>query len=208
MKDLILFGVQGCGKGTQGRILAERKGYKVFETGKELRALVAGGSELGKKIKDIIEAGNLVPDEVVIEIVAHFLENTEADQAIIFDGLPRKESQRVLFEEVVNKFARMPVGILIHIADEVSLKRLGDRHMSKSTGKIYPNKDAALAECDEEDVYQRTDDVPEAIKTRLETYHAETQPVIDWYTSEGRMFEFDGERTVEEVTAELLEKLV
>ncbi len=203
MKDLILFGVQGSGKGTQGRILAEKQGYRVFETGKELRALVSGGSELGKKIKDIIEAGNLVPDEVVIEIVAHFLENTEADQAVIFDGLPRKVSQKDLFEEVVHKFGRNPLGVLIHISDEEALRRLGNRWMSKSTGKIFAGKEAALAECAEDDVYQRADDTPEAITTRLENYHKETQPVIDWYKGEGRMIEVSGEQGVEEVTDEL-----
>ncbi|MGE3278729.1 MAG: adenylate kinase family protein [Candidatus Altimarinota bacterium] len=200
MKDLILFGVQGCGKGTQARILAEQHGYKVFETGKELRAIAAGDTELGKKVKEIIEAGHLVPDEVVIEIVAHFLENTEASQAVIFDGLPRKISQKDLFEEVVARYGRNPLGVLIHISDELALQRLGSRWMSKSTGKIYSSKEAALAENSEEDVYQRADDTPEAIKVRLDTYHRETQPVIDWYKEQGRMVEVGGDQEVALVT--------
>lgn len=204
MKDLILFGVQGSGKGTQGRILAEKHGYKVFETGKELRALVSGGSELGNKIKSIIEAGNLVPDEVVIEIVAHFLENTPDDQAVIFDGLPRKVSQKDLFEDVLEKYDRQPMAVLIQISDDEALRRLGDRWMSKSTGKIYAGKEAALAECKEDDVYQRADDVPEAIKTRLENYHKETQPVIDWYKNNHRLAEVNGEQDMDSVTGDVL----
>lgn len=207
MKDLILFGIQGCGKGTQGRILAEKQGYKVFETGKELRALVAGGSELGQKIKAIIDAGNLVSDEVVIEIVENFLNNTPADQAVIFDGIPRKVTQKDLFEEVVQAHGRNPLAVLIHLDDEVSVQRLSNRWMSRSTGKIYPNKEAGLAECEEGDLYQRDDDVPEAIRTRLANYHAETQPVIDWYAEQGRMVEVEGDQEVSEVTEALLAKL-
>lgn len=184
-------------------MLAERMGYVIFETGKELRSLVAGASELGNKIKGIIEAGNLVPDQVVIEIVEDFLKRTDLTQAVIFDGLPRKMSQKDLFEKVVDQFGRKPTAILIQISDEEALKRLGNRWMSKSTGKIYAGKEAACAECGEEDVYQRADDTPEAIKTRLETYHIETQPVIDWYREEGRLLEVSGEREVEEVAVEL-----
>lgn len=208
MKDLILFGVQGSGKGTQARLLAEESGYKVFETGKELRALIADeSSELGKKIKDIVEAGNLVPDEVVIEIVENFLKNTDDDQAVIFDGLPRKVSQKDLFEEVMEKVGRKPVGVVVQISDEEALKRLGNRWMSKSTGKIYAGKEAALAECEEDDIYQRTDDTPEAIKTRLKNYHEETQPVIAWYLSEGRMEEVEGDQEVGKVYNAIIDQI-
>jgi adenylate kinase len=199
MKDLILFGVQGCGKGTQARILSE-KGYKVFETGKELRAIAASDTELGKKVKGIIEAGHLVSDEVVIEIVENFLKNTSVEQPVIFDGLPRKLSQKDLFEEVVDRFHRRPFGVLIHISDELALQRLSNRWMSKSTGKIFSSREAALAECEESDVYQRADDTPDAIRTRLETYHRETRPVLEWYKDQGRMMEVNGEQDVGMVT--------
>jgi adenylate kinase len=208
MKDLILFGVQGSGKGTQGRIIAEQYGYKIFEMGKELRALTADeGSELGKKIKAIIEAGNLVSDEVVIEIVENYLQEISDSDAIIFDGLPRKITQKDLFEEVVGCFNREPVGVLITISDEEALRRLGNRWMSKSTGKIYAGKESALEECEEDDVYQRADDVPEAIKTRLENYHLETQPVIDWYREQNRLVEVDGARDVVAITEDLVSQL-
>lgn len=208
MKDLILFGVQGSGKGTQGRILVEKDGYMLFETGKELRALISDeSSELGQKIKGIVEAGNLVSDEVVIEIVENFMSKLNEEQAVIFDGLPRKLTQKDLFEEVMEKYGRAPVAVLIDITDEEALRRLGNRWMSKSTGKIYAGKEAALKECDEEDVYQRADDVPEAIKTRLENYHQETQPVIDWYSKQDRMITVSGEQDVEKVTEELMQKL-
>ncbi len=207
MKDLILFGIQGSGKGTQGRILAEKQGYKVFETGKELRSLVAGGSELGEKIKAIIEAGNLVSDEVVIEIVENYLNSVSPEDVIIFDGIPRKVTQKDLFEEVVKKFDREPLAVLIHLDDEESVTRLSNRWMSKATGKIYPSKEKGLEECSVEDLYQRADDVPEAIRTRLANYHAETQPVIDWYESDGRLISVEGNQSVEDVTQDLLVKL-
>lgn len=207
MKDIILFGVQGCGKGTQARILAEKHGYKVFETGKELRSIAASGTELGNKVKGIIEAGHLVSDEVVIEIVENFLKNTPAIQAVVFDGLPRKITQKDLFEEVVNRFSRSPLAVLIHISDDLALQRLSSRWMSKATGKIYPSREAALAECPDTDVYQRADDKPDAIRIRLETYHRETQPVIDWYRDQGRMVEIDGDQEVNNVTQELIASL-
>lgn len=207
MKDLILFGVQGSGKGTQARILAEKQGYKVFETGKELRAMVASGSELGQKIKAIIEAGNLVSDEIVIEIVEAFLKETAVEQAVIFDGIPRKITQKDLFEQVMEKFDRSPIGVLIKISDELALERLSSRWMSKSTGKIYSSKEAALQENAEEDVYQRADDTPEAIKTRLENYHAETQPVIEWYRDQERLLEVHGDGDVNGVTDQIVQGL-
>jgi len=118
--------------------------------------------------------------EVVIEIVEAFLENTPADQAVIFDGLPRKVTQKDLFEEAVSKAEREPLAVLIHLDDEVSVQRLSNRWMSKATSKIYPSKEEALKHEEVDDLYQRADDVPDAIRTRLETYHRETQPVIDW----------------------------
>lgn len=205
--DLILFGIQGSGKGTQARILEEQYGYKVFETGKELRTIAASGTPLGNKVKAIIEAGNLVPDEVVIEIVEDFLKRTDLRKAVVFDGLPRKVTQKDLFEQVVQAAGRKPLGVLIAATDELALKRLSGRHMSKKTNKIYPSKKAALKECSAEDVYQRSDDIPEAIKKRLENYHLETEPVINWYREQGRLVEVDGQKEAEEVTGEMMRKL-
>lgn len=207
MHDLILFGIQGSGKGTQARILEEQYGYKVFETGKELRAIAASGSVLGNKVKAIIEAGNLVPDEVVIEIVEEFLKNIAPTQWVVFDGLPRKITQKDLFEQVVGAAGRKPLGVLIAATDELALKRLSGRHMSKKTGKIYPSKEAALKECSPEDVYQRSDDTPEAIQKRLENYHLETEPVISWYREQGRLVEVNGEKGADVVTDEVVKNV-
>lgn len=204
MKDLILFGVQGSGKGTQARLFVEKHGYVLFETGKELRALADDeSSELGRKVKGIIEAGNLVSDEVVIEIVEHFLQKTSVDEAVIFDGIPRKVSQMILFEGVVAKAGRKPMGVLIGLSDEEALRRLGNRWMSRITGKTYAGKAAALLECAESDAYQRADDTPEAIAVRLKNYHEETQPVIDWYRKQGRLVEVDGEQSAHEVLGQM-----
>lgn len=193
MNDLILFGIQGSGKGTQSRMLSEKLGYKIFETGKELRSIAAENTELGKRVKAIIEAGNLVPDEVVIEIIEHFLQNTKSAEHVIFDGLPRKLTQKDLFEQVMSKFSRKPLGVLIAVTDELALNRLSNRWMSRKTGKIFPSKEAALKECPKEDVYQRADDTVPSIQTRLNNYHKETEPVIDWYRKEGRLVEIDGQ---------------
>jgi adenylate kinase len=162
---------------------------------------------LGNKVKGIIEAGNLVPDEVVIEIIEEFLKNKAPTQWVIFDGVPRKVTQKDLFEKVATAASRHPLGILIAISDELALKRLSGRHMSKKTGKIYPSKDLALEECPAEDVYQRSDDTPEAIRTRLKNYHEETEPVIAWYREQGRLVEVDGQGGAERVTEKIMTKI-
>jgi adenylate kinase len=204
MKDIVLFGIQGSGKGTQARILAEQHGYKVFETGKELRRLAQEDSELGREVKETIEGGNLVSDELVIEIVKDFLGNVSDDEHVIFDGLPRKEGQRGMLEEILVEMGRSPLGVMIHIDDELAVTRLSSRWMSQSTGKIYSSREAAVEDVGEEDAYQRADDTPDAIRTRLAAYHAETQPVIDWYRGEGRLVEVDGNQGLELVTEGLL----
>jgi adenylate kinase len=207
MKDIILFGIQGSGKGTQARILAEQHGYSVFETGKELRRLAVEDSDLGRQVKETIEGGNLVPDELVIEIVKDFLGNVSEEDHVIFDGLPRKIGQMNMLEEILVEMGRSPLGVMIQIDDELAVSRLSSRWMSKSTGRIYSSREDAVADVGEEDAYQRADDTPDAIRTRLAAYHAETQPVIDWYREQGRLVEVAGDGEVENVTRDLLSQI-
>lgn len=205
--DFIFFGIQGSGKGTQGKILAEKNDLAYFETGGQLRRLASEDTELGRKVKSIIEAGNLVSDEVVIEIVRDFLHTIPATKRVIFDGIPRKEKQRAMLEELLFNEGRNTIGVLIHIPEEEAKRRLLSRWMSRKTGKIYPSREMALIECSPEDVYQRTDDNEQAIQVRIDNFKKETLPVIEWYRAQNRLVEIDGTKPVAGVTEELFSKV-
>ena len=211
MKDIILFGMQGSGKGTQGQIIAQKLNLQIFETGGQLRKLAAEDSELGRKIKEITTAGNLVPNEVVMEIVANFLTNLPADQGVIFDGIPRSESQRVSLEAEFEKVDRKPIAVYIKLSREEALKRLLGRKTCSQCKKIFGAKDgiADKTECPEcgGELKVRADDTDEAINTRLDVYENETVPAIEKYREESRLIEVNGVQSVEEVTAEILSKL-
>ncbi len=211
MQDIILFGMQGSGKGTQARILAEKLNYKIFETGGQLRKLATDDSDLGREVKEITTAGKLVSNEIVMKIVANFLESLKEDEHVIFDGIPRSESQRVSLEEEFEKVNRKPLAIHISLTRDEALKRLLGRKTCTKCGKIFGIKDnseqlEACTDCGGE-LKVRADDKQEAIETRLDVYEYETVPAIEKYGEEGRLVEIDGKKTVEEVTKEILEKL-
>lgn len=199
--DFVFFGIQGSGKGTQGKMLAAKKGYEYFEAGGELRKLAREETELAKKVKSIMERGELVPVEVIMEIVENFLSKIPKTRNVVFDGIPRNEKQRELFEKLMKKAGRLPTGILIEIPEEESLRRITNRWMSKSTGKIYMSKEQALKECELKDLYQRADDNEESIRVRIKAYQKETVPIINWYKTQGRLRVVDGTPPVEAVAA-------
>ena len=203
--DYIFFGIQGSGKGTQGKILAQKHGLEYFGAGNELRKLAEEDSELGNKVKKITEAGQLVSIETIIEIIGNFIKKIPQNKGVVFDGIPRNNEQRVLFEELMNKLDKKPTALFIKISEEEAIHRITNRWMSKSTNKIYMSKDLALQECSRDDIYQRADDNEESIKVRINAYKKETIPVIDWYREQGRLIEVNGTPPIEEV-AELVNK--
>lgn len=205
--DYILFGIQGSGKGTQGKRLAAQNGYAYFELGGELRKLAKEQTELAQKVKRIMEAGQLVSNEIVMEIVESFMNSLPKDQSVVFDGIPRTDSQRELFEELMRKHNKKPVGIFINVPDEEAKRRLLNRWMSRSTGNIYTSKEEGLKECDENDLYQRADDNEESIKVRIEAFKTETMPLIDWYKSQNRLLDIDGTLPIDRVTENIKKTL-
>jgi adenylate kinase len=178
-KDLILFGVQGSGKGTQARFIAERYGMRIFEAGAELRAIVSSGTPLGERVREIIESGNLVSNELVMEIVSVFLAKIPADQRVLFDGLPRSMEQKASFDALLQQCGRAALGLFLALPRDEAVRRMLARG--------------------------RSDDTEAAIKIRLENYDAKTLPVIEAYKAEGRLIEIDGNQPVEAVTAAILE---
>lgn len=191
--DIVLFGIQGSGKGTLGKAAAQKYGFAYFETGAELRQLSKDGSDLGKKIKEIIEAGHLVPDEIVMEILEHFMKNIPVDQQVIIDGIPRTLAQAKLVEEVIKKMNRDFKGIYVDVPEEIALQRLTTRRVCSNCKEIYPAdfKGENCTKCGGT-LVTRSDDHPEAIKTRIEAYLRETMPVIEKYDSDGKLLSMDG----------------
>jgi adenylate kinase len=205
--DLVLFGIQGSGKGTQGKFIAEKYGFEIFETGGELRRLAKEDSELGRKVKEIIEAGHLVSNEVVMEIIENFMTNLEHGKNVLFDGLPRKMEQKESFDALMAKFGRNFMGLLINISKEEALRRLTTRRLCETCKSVYPSSyENENCECGGK-LITRTDDNPESIKTRLDAYENETIPVINKYKEEEKMIDINGEQNIELVTEETFKKL-
>lgn len=203
--DLIFFGMQGSGKGTLGKAVAEKFNMKIFEMGGELRKLSQEESELGKKVKSIIEAGHLVSNEVVMEIVENFINHLGEGVNVLFDGIPRTLEQAKNLNALLGKHSRKYYGVLLDIAQDTAMKRLTTRRICKVCKAVYPAdyKDNAC-KCGGE-LVTRSDDNPEAIKTRLEAFQKETVPAIELYKD--HLLKLDGEGVIAEVEKDALEKL-
>lgn len=206
--DIILFGMQGSGKGTQGERLAEKYSLKVFEMGGELRQMIQSGSELGQKIKGIVEAGNLVDDDTIVEVVGSFLTSVNTDQPILFDGIPRtlKQSEKLL--NLLATYKRDAFAVLIKISEDEAIKRLTQRRVCEKCKGVYPPsyKSDECQHCGGKLVV-RHDDNLESIKKRLENYEKETVPVIKDFYERDHLIEVDGEQPIEKVTKEMIEKV-
>jgi len=207
--DYVLFGIQGSGKGTQGKFLAPKISASYFETGGELRRLSKEDSELGKKVKSIIEAGHLVQNEVVMEIVENFIKtNPNAGNPIIFDGIPRNGEQNGTFEALLNKMGRKYTGLYFELSKEEAENRLIKRRICSKCKEVYPAfyKEASCKKCGGE-LTTRADDNAASIKTRLDIFYKETLPVIEGWKTKGNMISLKGDAPIEDVTRELFQKL-
>ena len=206
--DVVLFGIQGSGKGTLGKAVALKYDLVIFETGGELRKLSSQDSELAQKVKKIIEAGHLVPNDVVMEIVENFLKNIPAGKNALFDGIPRKMEQAESFDALMKKHNRTMLGVLIDVPEAVVMKRLLARKICEKCKTVFPanyTKDAC-EKCDGK-LVTRSDDNPESIKTRIKAYHDETTPVLDHYKNMGKMLTMNGDMNIEDAEKEIFKLL-
>lgn len=196
--DLIFFGMQGAGKGTLGKAVAEKYQMDFFETGAELRKLSQENSELGQKVKSIIEAGHLVSNEVVMEIVENFMKNITPGKSVLFDGIPRQIEQAQSLNDLLNNHNRTYRAVLIDINKETALRRLTTRRICQNCKTVYPATftQDKCEKCGGE-LVTRKDDNPEAIQTRLDAFERETIPAIEMYKE--KLIKIDGEPTIEKV---------
>lgn len=191
-----------------GKAVATKYGLQIFETGGELRKLSSEDSELAHKVKAIVEAGHLVPNEVVMEIVENFMKYLPSGVNVLFDGIPRKMEQAKSFDALMKKHGRDMLGVLIDVPKDVVMKRLIGRRICADCKTVYP---AAYTKenCEKcgNTLTTRSDDNPESIKTRLEAYENETTPVIEHYKKQNKMLVMNGDLSMEGAEKEILKLL-
>ncbi len=206
--DLVLFGIQGSGKGTLAKRIAEKHGFIVFEMGGELRKLSQQNSPLGQKVKSIIEAGHLVPDEVVMDIIENFMKDLPSGKNIIFDGIPRKMGQAIAFENLMQRLNRSYIGILVDVPKEVAIKRLSTRRICVGCKTVFPGS-YSKENCEKcgGKLTVRSDDNPASIRTRIDGYFNETISVIERYKKSHKMITINGDQSMDAVAGEAIKKL-
>lgn len=213
--NIILLGPPGAGKGTQAEFIVERLAVPHISTGDMLRAAVAKGTALGLKAKEYMNAGNLVPDELVVGIVRERIVEDDCADGFLLDGFPRTIPQAEALDGAIADLGlQAPLVVNMEVADEVLIDRLSGRRMCDTCKAIYHiSRDAVdtgapcpQAGC-EGKIYQRSDDQAEAIRQRLEVYKNQTQPLIDYYDLKGQLVRVAAVGTVAEVNAGVMAAL-
>ncbi|HEY7830096.1 MAG TPA: adenylate kinase [Solirubrobacteraceae bacterium] len=203
--NLILLGPPGAGKGTQAERLREDFALAHISTGDMLRAQVSEGTELGKQAQSYMQAGELVPDEVIIGMIMVRIGAADARDGFLLDGFPRNEQQAdALGEALATLERRLLAVLLIEVSDDEVVRRLGGRRVCTKSGHVYhlefdPPKHEGICDQDGSRLIQRDDDHEQTIRKRLEVYHAQTAPLIEYYEKEGLLRRFDGRRPPNEV---------
>ena len=196
--NLVLFGAPGAGKGTQAKFIIDKYGIPQISTGDILRAAIANQTKLGLEAKSFMDAGKLVPDEVVNGLVAERLAQPDCEKGFIMDGFPRTVVQAKTLDEILAKLGKkIEKVIALNVPDSDIIERITGRRTSKLTGKIYHIKFNPPVDEKEEDLVQRADDTKEVVVKRLETYHSQTAPVLDYYKEQNKVTEIDGTRSLD-----------
>jgi len=202
---IILLGPQGAGKGTQAQRLSKKTGAKHISTGDIVRAEIKSGSELGRKVQDFNDRGDLVPDEIIVEMAKPYLDDADA---WLLDGFPRNEAQAKALEEALEDLGiELDAAVALEAPDDELVTRLSGRRTSDATGRVYHVEHDPPPEDSEEDpgpFVQRKDDTEEAIRRRLDIYHEQTEPLKDYYAERGLLTTVDARKPIPEVTEEIL----
>ena len=202
---LIMLGAPGAGKGTQAEILSKKLGIPTISTGNILRAAVKAGTPIGLKAKSFMDAGALVPDDVIIGIIAEALQGPECANGYILDGVPRTIPQAEAMEE---QGVEIDWALDIEVEDDTIVNRMAGRRTCEACGASFhvvnnPPRQEGICDVCGKALTIRKDDAPETVKARLETYHAQTEPLIAFYRERGKLKTVDNQPTIEATTAEI-----
>jgi adenylate kinase len=202
--NILLLGPPGAGKGTQADRLAADFPLAYIATGNMLREAVSQGTDLGKEAKAYMDAGDLVPDSLITQMAIDRVSADDARDGVLLDGFPRNLAQAEALDTALAAMDRKLSGVLlIDVPDEQIVKRISGRRMSKA-GRVYhvdfdPPKQPDVCDVDGSTLIQRDDDKPDVVRKRLETYHAVTQPLVQFYEERGDLARIDGTRSPQEV---------
>lgn len=202
---VVLMGAPGAGKGTQARLLQERNGLPQISTGDIFRSLAQANTPLANEVREIQQAGRLIPDQVVIRVVEERTSQDDCRNGYILDGFPRTAGQAGMLEHLAEQQGNSIKAILIDVPTEWLMRRLTGRRTCPVCGEIYniyfkpPEFDNRCDLHPERELVHRADDAPEKIQVRLETYASETAPLLDYYARSNRLHRIDGTRDVEEI---------
>ena len=203
---LVFLGPPGAGKGTQAKLLSQRMGFLHLSTGDLLREAVKNQTPLGKKAKEYMDRGELVPDELIVQLIE---ETMPKDGNVILDGFPRTVNQALALEEMLRvKGEKISKVLFFDVPDEVIIDRLSGRRVCSKCGAVYhvkynPPKVEGVCDLCGGSLVQRDDDKEEVVKKRLEVYRKQTQPLIEFYQDRGIIYRLDAEKGVEELFEEV-----
>mgnify|MGYP001395385360 FL=1 len=214
MKNIILLGPPGAGKGTQADLICSLCDIPKISTGDMLREAVASGSDFGQKVSNILDTGGLVSDEIIGSLIKDRLTKSDCMSGSLFDGVPRTLGQASELKNMGIKFTHV---IEIHVDDEVIVSRMSGRRVHPGSGKNYhieynPSKEDGIDDETGEPLIQREDDKPETVLKRLSVYHDQTKPLSEFYINQSKLsnliyIKVDGSRTVNEVFKTISSKI-
>lgn len=210
---IIMLGAPGAGKGTQAKKIADKYGIPHISTGDIFRANIKNGTELGKKAKTYMDQGALVPDELVVDLVVDRVAQDDAKNGYVLDGFPRTIPQAEALDKALEAISeKVDYAINVEVPDENIINRMSGRRACVACGGTYhikyiPTKVEGICDACGGELILRDDDKPETVKKRLDVYHEQTQPLIDYYTGKGILKEVDGTQDMEDVFAAITDIL-
>ena len=207
---IIMLGAPGAGKGTQAKKIAEKYSIPHISTGDIFRANIKNGTELGKKAKTYMDQGLLVPDELVVDLVVDRVNQDDCVNGYVLDGFPRTIPQAEALDKALSEMGqKVDYAINVEVPDENIVNRMSGRRACVDCGATYhivyaPTKVENVCDVCGSSLVLRDDDKPETVKKRLDVYHAQTQPLIDYYQAQGALVNVDGTKNLEDVFADIV----